>query len=204
MARTPTEIPAKAVARWAVGDELAASKLAGLKPRQLRNRLGPPGRPTPPAAVAPAAPQKLVQVQRDLAAAAPESAPADPDADLDVAALDDPTVPDEDMLVMARRLLAKVERRIKTADPVRFAALVEKANGLIGRVHQLEGKRPKVSAEDLARQTLDTLDLETLAIIEDTTVAAEARAAKPRPGAPHGVCVTCAHPLAAALEAAPI
>lgn len=43
VSRTPTQIPKKAVDRWAAGDEAGAEKLSGLKSRQLRNRLGPPG-----------------------------------------------------------------------------------------------------------------------------------------------------------------
>lgn len=56
MARTPTQIPKKAVDRWAAGDEAEAERLSGLKSRQLRNRLGPPGQGHATKVAAPPAP----------------------------------------------------------------------------------------------------------------------------------------------------
>lgn len=43
VARPPKQIPPRAAAAWAGGDERGASAVSGLQPRQLRNRLGPPG-----------------------------------------------------------------------------------------------------------------------------------------------------------------
>jgi hypothetical protein len=90
------------------------------------------------------------QLYSRLSATAPKAPLEDEDADLELA--EDAT--DEDTLLLARRLLSKVERRIRSADPVRFASLIEKANGLIGRVEQIEARRPKAPAPDEVNERL--------------------------------------------------
>lgn len=145
--------------------ELAARRVAA-KEKAATASAGPTVAPTPP----PSSP-------------APSSNRTDPDADL--------VLPDEggstyeDTLRIARRLLTKVEARIVEADPVRFASLIEKANGLIGRVNQIEKGRPappppKDALEELYSRERDEVILALEQYLPDPITLAEVHEARSR------------------------
>ncbi len=143
MARKPTKIPSKAVEAWRAGDEATASRLAKLQPRQLRNRLGAPGRP-PAAPSAVASPQVFARVAATQPSpTAPAPAPPAPESEPSIAEIEA-----VDTLEEARALLRDLKKKMETADPVRYASLAEKALSAINRIEQIEARRPRAPAPD--------------------------------------------------------
>ncbi|HEY6548576.1 MAG TPA: hypothetical protein VI589_11750 [Vicinamibacteria bacterium] len=76
----------------------------------------------------------------------------------------------EDTLAECRSLLGIVKERAATAPAQRFASLVEKANQLIGRIEQIEARRPKPPRLDVVVEELRRLDGEAIAQIEQHLV----------------------------------
>lgn len=158
MARKPLPIPKKAAEAWGRGDEQEAERLSKLRSRQLRNRLGPPGRaaappagPPPPVAPVPApAAQALVKLPRRPAAAAPP-APVAPAAPEPPPSSPEPTVEQIEALDTreeAEALYREVRGRMATADEVRYGALAEKSLAALHRIEQIDARRPKPQAPD--------------------------------------------------------
>jgi hypothetical protein len=175
MSRTPARIPARAVALWQAGDEEGATKLAKLRSRQLRNRLGPPGRgKVAPAAsegavVTPGAtlPQRLIRVAPKAKASPPPSPPSDPEPSVEQIDRIDTREEAEAIYRDVRARMAggtvrcpQCEGAVPVgADPVRFASLAEKGLAALNRIEQIDARRPKPpSVDEVTRRIVEVAD----------------------------------------------
>ncbi len=189
MAPRPKPIPGKAREAWERGEEDLASKVARLSTRQLRTRLGLPGRgaapvaasPGPAATVGAPPPQNLVRVP-PRATATPSPAapppPSDPDPSLDA-------IGHLDTREEAEAIYRDVRGRMSDgtvacpgcgaavpigADPVRFASLAEKGLAAISRIEQIDKNRPRVEKPDEVTRRLvevrEAAERRVLAIVE--------------------------------------
>jgi hypothetical protein len=181
MARPPKKISAKAVVAWEAGDEAAAVKLSGLQSRQLRNRLGPPGRGAAnasqtSAATTPApAPPKLVQVAPRAKAAHSPPIPLPPPSEPEPT---DAEIARVDTREEAEAIYADLRRRMLVADEVRYASLAQKALDALNRIEQIDKRRPQPPTQDeVTRRIVDVRDkaIERIGILTSDAAAKLAR-----------------------------
>lgn len=152
---------------------------------------------SPPAASPPAA-QKLVAYRPSPRAGAPPSqaSPAPSDADDEESAAPDINAGGTPLEVM-RALLAAATKTIRKlpADSARLGPRLAEARALAKGIEAIESKLAAVETPEEAERRRRAEDGETRKEIERHVLRAEAEAAAPRLGAPHGTCITCSKPL---------
>lgn len=185
--RKSPDVVAAGLALVATGasPEEAAEKLRELgRPvaaRTLRNALAAPptlaARPSAAASSVPAHDGPSLDLVRGILAARHPAALAELDTGLalwkaggDLEAWKSRPLPvaeiGEDMLGELRQMLAMVRGRAAIATDTRFASLMEKANALIGRIEEIERRRPKPKPPDAVLEELRRLEADAIEQIE--------------------------------------
>lgn len=104
---------------------------------------------------------------------------------------------DADPLVVMRALLRRNAKNLAKLSPdsPRINPMQAESRSLAKAINSLEKERASVETPEQAEARLRRQDGEVRREIERYVAKAETDARKPRPGAPHGVCVKCGQPL---------